>query len=351
MIINHRLLNIQLGAMVPLMFFATTSTMWRFYTGSWARRSWPSIEETFVIIACNIGAAGCLIVLILELCYGSGVAQEHLDPSAVVMQYRLQWVVFWIYTANLLCIKLSIVLLYRRVFSQRIFVIVCDALIGFITITTVASMASIVFFCLPVNYFWNQHLPNSSARGHCINWEANWLAFGAVHVATNLAIVFLPAPVLLSLQLPRREKIFVAVIFGFGIIPVVAAIMRLLIIRRLTSDFTVYNNVHNTWIGVEMATAIFCCNLPSAAPLLRKWFPGLLGKGERPQRSGDSEMKLRPTHLDAVIRSMCEKSIYRSSKIVKNKIHVTVEQIMYVERIPPGIVASRDSLATKQEDG
>lgn len=65
--------------------------------------------------------------------------------------------------------------------------------------------------------FWNTGL-----EGKCLP-EVIWYLNASLQIATDVAVVVFPMPVLGSLKLPGREKVGVMVVFGLGVLYVLFA--------------------------------------------------------------------------------------------------------------------------------
>lgn len=127
--------------------------------------------------------------------------------------------------------------------------------------------------CIPVAHYW--HLSPSSADS-CIGEWPPLAAQAITTVVTDLIVTVLPMPTLWKLRLPVYQRIGLMVLFGFGVIVVVAGAMR--------TYWTNYVTVHTydvTWDGFAlwMWTAIEC-NLGiicGCVPVLRRLLPQRMG--------------------------------------------------------------------------
>lgn len=68
--------------------------------------------------------------------------------------------------------------------------------------------------CLPVEAFWNPHVPG----GRCFDLVTMWYVMAGVNFATDIVLFITPMPVIKSLRLPRFQKWLLAGIFGLGIL-------------------------------------------------------------------------------------------------------------------------------------
>ena len=68
-----------------------------------------------------------------------------------------------------------------------------------------------VFRCQPVHKYWN-----AKAQGKCINGTNIFLADGVSSILSDLAILLLPMPLLWRLQLSKKRKLKLIIVFGGG---------------------------------------------------------------------------------------------------------------------------------------
>ena len=88
---------------------------------------------------------------------------------------------------------------------------VCYILIGFLAICGTWTFISAWLNCVPVAKFWNPAVP-----GQCLSKPGLWFSNAAMHIATDLAILVIPIPALVALNLPKRQKVALIVIFALG---------------------------------------------------------------------------------------------------------------------------------------
>lgn len=109
-------------------------------------------------------------------------------------------------------IKLSLLLLYNRIFPVHR-VRYATYAVGFFVVTWLLwAGVSTIAQCIPVEYFWN-----TTVSGHCIDNDAFYIAAGAVNVFTDFAIIAIPIPIVWKLQkLSVDQKIGFVAIFTLG---------------------------------------------------------------------------------------------------------------------------------------
>lgn len=108
--------------------------------------------------------------------------------------------------------KLSILLLYYRIFPSTGFKKAFILVGGLNVALWIAQMFSIIFICTPTSYFWDRSIPN----GHC--FDINTFAYGitGANFGIDLMIWLLPLPWLWTLQMKVSKKLAVIGLFLLG---------------------------------------------------------------------------------------------------------------------------------------
>lgn len=108
--------------------------------------------------------------------------------------------------------KLSVLWLYRRIFKTPAFLKWSMGLFLMVVAFGVAFFTLFMTQCQPVSNLWNP-VPG----GTCRDLTYQEYASVSVNMAIDLAIFFLPLPVLWTLQMTTRNKIFVTIMLSFGL--------------------------------------------------------------------------------------------------------------------------------------
>jgi hypothetical protein len=116
------------------------------------------------------------------------------------------------YVVTLASTKISVLLLYLRIFPHEPFRYAASATIGMIALSTVVIFFMTVFSCHPVAFFWNRDI----GGGTCININKLAYANSAMSIIQDLLIVALPLPVLVKLNMGKKKKIGVGFMFTVG---------------------------------------------------------------------------------------------------------------------------------------
>ena len=114
----------------------------------------------------------------------------------------------------MLCTKVAILLLYRRVFSplgQGLFEKAIRLFVAILCLFYIATFFVKIFVCVPRARIWNKSVP-----GRCLDNAAVLNANGIFNLLTDVIILLVPLKAVWGLQLDRRRKIGVVMVFTLG---------------------------------------------------------------------------------------------------------------------------------------
>ena len=117
-------------------------------------------------------------------------------------QLQMFWASLWIYNLALTVTKLSILVQYIRIFPIRRFRFACYAMLCIVIACGAWGIFGNVFICYPVNLFWDEPL----GGGHCMNEYIIWFTTAGLNIGQDVIILFLPLPVIRSLQISKSQK-------------------------------------------------------------------------------------------------------------------------------------------------
>jgi len=115
------------------------------------------------------------------------------------------------YTNILAVPKFSILLLYIRIFPGTRFVLITKAAIGWMICHTLVFLFLVAFQCTPVAHFWDATIP-----GHCLNTPVLVYTGGAFSIIEDIVIMFLPVSELKNLNMSRRKRVGLILMFVLG---------------------------------------------------------------------------------------------------------------------------------------
>jgi hypothetical protein len=136
--------------------------------------------------------------------------------NAIIQQMQRLIEIFFViqvfYATSISLAKLSIVVLYLRVFPTQLLHNICFATSGLIVIMWVASIIAIISEAI-------QTKGASAVEFH----EDEWMTYVDYHLAasiinavTDVILCISPLPIVIKLQMSKRDKTIVSGLFGLG---------------------------------------------------------------------------------------------------------------------------------------
>ncbi|KFZ18480.1 hypothetical protein V501_01188, partial [Pseudogymnoascus sp. VKM F-4519 (FW-2642)] len=197
------------------------------------------------------------------------------------------WMAIIVYYTSLGFVKVSIIVQYLRIFVDKRMRITCWVLLVAVTLYSLTTIFCAAFTCYPVHFFWDTDAAGSHT---CLDQKSLWFANASLNIVTDMLVLICPMPALSHLQLPKRQKIGVMLVFAIGGVTVIMSILRLhsLYVISVSKDVSWDNVGASTWSMVELNTGITCACLPMLKSLIARLFPRLLGSS-RHTSAGDPE--------------------------------------------------------------
>ncbi|EFE29300.1 uncharacterized protein ARB_03871 [Trichophyton benhamiae CBS 112371] len=134
---------------------------------------------------------------------------------------------------------------------------------------------------------------------NCVNESAHLLASGAINTATDIIVIILPIPSVMSLSLPTRQRIILILLFGAGFGVCIAGGVRAYYTYRLNIAHDKTWEAYYLWISgtVELYVGVVCkhpftlcrqdretnnqqqigASLASLRPFFARYFPSIFG--------------------------------------------------------------------------
>ncbi|RAH68304.1 uncharacterized protein BO66DRAFT_377611, partial [Aspergillus aculeatinus CBS 121060] len=243
----------------------------------------PGLDDA-MIVAATILAILNVVVSGLGVTHGTGKHTWALNPSDAVPAAKLRFITHIIYVLASGSIKISISLLYLRLFPTLRGPTL--ATIGSITAMTTAIFLATIFQCSPLDAVYN---PRKYAHAACLDAVAFWSATAALYLLTDVWVLVLPVPTILGLQASRRKRLVLTALLSLGAFACIASIARMVYIVRLYRgvDQSWHSVDVSIWSGVELALGIVAASVPSLRPVLDQLAPGVLSSVGR-SRSRES---------------------------------------------------------------
>ncbi|ESZ95479.1 hypothetical protein SBOR_4133 [Sclerotinia borealis F-4128] len=173
--------------------------------------------------------------------------------------------------------KVAILILYLRLATSKILRNIIWGSMAFVILTSFSFVIATVFQCTPISKAWEQP---ATDNGHCIQVNAMFYANAGLDIFQDLVIYVLPMRMLYQIQIPKRQKYALMVVFAVGGFVVVTGMIRLYYLQGAqASQDPSYDNVGGAvWSSIECNIGVVCASLPHLKPLFDRFFPSLMGR-------------------------------------------------------------------------
>ncbi|KAJ5042794.1 uncharacterized protein L3040_004187 [Drepanopeziza brunnea f. sp. 'multigermtubi'] len=228
--------------------------------------------DDYLIIGAMAASIGFCVIIFYQIQNGLGRPFLTLSEATVLKFLQCLWATIPTYNLALVLTKISIVFQYKRIFTARKIIRLCNIMIGILSVYGLWAVFGSTFMCLPVSNFWNTGISVG-----CMEKTAFWFSNAALNIATDILIFSIPMPLLKQLQLPKKQKIGLMFVFGFGAFVCVTSVIRLKSLHEISAstDTTLDGVNAGIWSGIEINVAIACASLPSIKPLISRVAPRL----------------------------------------------------------------------------
>ncbi|CAI7614805.1 unnamed protein product [Penicillium viridicatum] len=240
--------------------------------------------DDWTILVSSMFAVIVMALMLAACTYGFGQHIANITTPHRLMTMKLFFVSQAFYKLTMNMTKMSILMLYLRIFIQRWFRITCYVFLVIITSYMVGAFFASVFQCTPVARAWNKNIP-----GSCIDITTNWYANAGFSIATDIIILTLPMYPLYKSKIILKRKIALMIVFALGAFVVVTSIVRMQTLDfSSTSPDPTYDIASSVWTMLEENVAITCACLPMMWMPLARLFPSFFSLDSGTDSHGSS---------------------------------------------------------------
>jgi len=264
-----------LGAAGAFIALDTIFVGLRFYTRAFQKAKYGADDWlALASLIFTIGIAVCLIVGVHMRTFGypttqtSGIETEKFEYAFQPLQILAVGFT-----------KLSFVFFYRRIFvegrTKKAFNIVTILIACLISLWMAGFFLQYIFQC--GSHFSAAWGPHEVSLVECLQGLKAENAVAISDFLTDVIVLALPVPMVLRLHMTASRKIAVLVVFGLGIVAIVASIIRMVIYIQATSiafqehvdnDLLITRGLY--WAMIEAGLALVACCLPTMSALTHK---------------------------------------------------------------------------------
>ncbi|KAJ6045779.1 uncharacterized protein N7446_012643 [Penicillium canescens] len=183
------------------------------------------------------------------------------DPQIDIYQLLMSFECVYCMTVGI--IKISILLMYARIFPTRGFRIAAIILGSIVIGWVVAIICVSVFQCTPLAKAWNPTL-----SGTCINLKGSFIGNAVPNILTDIAILALPVHVVWGLHATVTHRLSVIAVFLLGSFVVFTSAYRfstLFEFQPIDTPWTLAKAC--TWCLIECSSGIISACMPTLRPL------------------------------------------------------------------------------------
>ncbi|KAL2814118.1 hypothetical protein BJX63DRAFT_204402 [Aspergillus granulosus] len=208
---------------------------------------------------------------------GIGIHMWNITPEMFLKFQQGIFAAGVVYVPALALAKASLIILYYRIVGQQKFYrwalyVIAGIVVGY----SIAITFALIFACRPISKAWNGALP-----GTCIDQNGLYAATAVTNTVTDVALIIVPIPVVVSLHMPLIQKIGLFFMFVIGCATVITSVIRLVTLFPFLQAYDKTYQIAWTdlWINVEANFIIICSCLPFLRHFLRRYAPKLIGEG------------------------------------------------------------------------
>ncbi|KAH8655543.1 hypothetical protein BX600DRAFT_372284, partial [Xylariales sp. PMI_506] len=171
-----------------------------------------------------------------------------------------------IYMLLLVTGKISILLVYLRIFPTPHIRYAVYGLSAFLVSHGIVYLLLNALQCLPVASIWDRYIIDRK----CIDVNAIVYSSGILSIFEDIAILLLPIRQVWRLNVDRRQRLTLLAIFSIGLFACLTSIIRMKYVVQYNATYdATWDDVDIVvWSSIEQFSAILCGSLPALRPLL-----------------------------------------------------------------------------------
>ncbi|KAK4150893.1 hypothetical protein C8A00DRAFT_45787 [Chaetomidium leptoderma] len=210
----------------------------------------------------------------VHVTYGLGRHITDFSPDELATFFKVVYISVIVNGISLVLTKASVLLLFLDIIVITWIRKATYVVTALVACYGVWLTASNIFFCIPVQSFWDSSIPEK----RCIPSALKGYLDAGVNLALDVVIFCLPLPIVGSLRLPRRQKLWLSLVFALGSFVCVASIVRFRFLdyQLILRDPTWGGVDIICWSTVEINVSIIIACIPTLRPLVAKLYPRLL---------------------------------------------------------------------------
>ncbi|KAI1131718.1 hypothetical protein F5Y10DRAFT_261880 [Nemania abortiva] len=259
---NNRL---AFGITVTALVVTTLAVLLRVHSWIYVMKHYTGRIEAFLVVA---GYASFLAYVIIALRIINTEIGFFVHQWDVIVRdtVRFSKTIYFgrlVYNSAILPVKVAILIEWMRIFSPRTrngFWWTCQILLWFNVFYYIATTIVEACQCTPQAKIWDPTIQG----GYCLDTKTVELTSSSINTVSDLVILLAPQHVIWRLQLSRKKKLGVALIFTVGLFSFISAIFRLVATHDylVSQDSTYAVSPVAFWALAEMTSVFLVYGLP-----------------------------------------------------------------------------------------
>ncbi|KNB04548.1 hypothetical protein FOXG_07215 [Fusarium oxysporum f. sp. lycopersici 4287] len=243
---------------------------------------WRIDNHTVLIAIAFLFGLALSTLYMLSTRYGEGLHIEYLQPENVPTYTRVMLLSGLIYGLCQMFIKLSYLSLYLRIAPHKTYRLALYVSMVLVFAFGISTSLVSMLLCLPFEKLWKPDIP-----GHCIDINTFYMFNTTANMIFDIAIYAMPIQILWHLNLPKRQRMGLVLVFALGFLVLVASVFRLVtLVRLLYSPDYRGDNTWTTveslnWSSVEIHLALVLSCTVAFKTLIQRFLPGVLERASR----------------------------------------------------------------------
>ncbi|KAF2025233.1 hypothetical protein EK21DRAFT_117021 [Setomelanomma holmii] len=258
------------GVAVLQLILVTLAVWMRLYTKHIVVRN--MFVEDWWLLASWLAFAGFHVLIFQLENLPFGIHQWNVTTAFAILNAKLFHLSSAIYAVVALTLKVAIILQIRRIVLPRISTSSTKSTrsrllrltIDFFLFLNVAFYLALFFFqfltCRPLHKVWDFRVPGTCGPHHLIVH----IISASINTLSDLITVLLPQPVIWSLNLDRRRRFGLSIVFMIGLLACTASAFRLYFAIKLyyATDVTFVAGQMGKWVEPELMFGFLAACLP-----------------------------------------------------------------------------------------
>lgn len=238
----------------------------------------PGVDDLLIVGALISGIASSVLVIIGNTKYYSGHHVWDIPPDTAVGHRLNVWLSQLFFTIALSCVKVSVLLFYRRlsVSFSRTFIIATWVGIAYNVAYLLGFILTLLLLCRPLAAYWltfDQTWPRTHAYS-CGSEQIAEPLSALFSVIGDFYSAMLPMILVSRLSMPKKQKRALHLLFSLAFLVVFVGLIRAVYLYRIVNvgyDFTW--TLWTIWVlgAIELWFAVFAASAPALKPFLKRY--------------------------------------------------------------------------------